>query len=106
MDGFGIAVLGGLDQKHHEESDDGSASIDNEQPSVGEGERRTGDGPNNYHDTSEDKRPRGAHGPGGVMGEFSEILAHGDTPDPPQIERWLRWRVPLHGRLSVWDGLR
>jgi len=36
---FGVAVLGVLDQEHHEKSDDGCGRINNELPGIGEMKR-------------------------------------------------------------------
>jgi hypothetical protein len=35
IDGLGVAVLGVLDQKHHQESDDGGAGVDDKLPRIG-----------------------------------------------------------------------
>jgi hypothetical protein len=43
--GFGVPVLRILNEEHHQESDDGSAGVDNELPRVRKIEHRTGNGP-------------------------------------------------------------
>ena len=50
----GVAVLGVLDQEHHQEGDDGRAGVDDELPGVAEAEDRPADRP--QHDEG---RPRG-----------------------------------------------
>lgn len=45
MDRFGIAVLGILDQEHHEKGDDRGGRINNELPGIGEMKGGTGEDP-------------------------------------------------------------
>src|SRR5262245_33999704 len=56
MNGGGVAVLGALNQEHHQERDDGGARVDDELPGVREAEERTRNGPD------DDDRERGAKG--------------------------------------------
>jgi hypothetical protein len=57
VNGAGVTVLRVLDQKHHEESDDGSASIDDELPGIGIMEVRPGDQPQRDDEQSREERP-------------------------------------------------
>ena len=54
LQGFGVAVLGVLDQKHHQERHDGGAGVDHELPRVGEAEERPGGRP---YDDDEERQP-------------------------------------------------
>src|SRR5690606_16108883 len=69
LDGFGILVLRLLDDKHHQESDDGGAGIDDQLPGVGKREQRAAYGPKQDDEESDDESP-GAAGCGyGFAGE-------------------------------------
>jgi hypothetical protein len=52
----GVAVLGVLDQEHHEESDDRGAGVDDELPGIGVAESRAGDRPGRDYDDGPDER--------------------------------------------------
>lgn len=52
LDGFPITVLGVLDEKHHEEGDNGRTGIDDELPGIAEMKQRSSRGPNKYHENS------------------------------------------------------
>ena len=69
-----VAVLGVLDQEHHEEGDDGRPGVDDQLPGIGEAEKRPARGPDDDDCAAEDERDR----PPGRMcdgrGEVSEEL--------------------------------
>lgn len=43
---FGVAVLGVLNQEHHQKRDDGGSCVDDQLPCVAEVKQRAGDDPN------------------------------------------------------------
>ena len=49
LDRLRIAVLGVLDQEHHQESHDGGAGVDDQLPRIAEAEDRAGDAPQRDH---------------------------------------------------------
>lgn len=58
LDRRAVPVLGVLDEKDHQEGNDGCAGIYDELPSVRKIEYRTGDRPNDHHQTGENKSGR------------------------------------------------
>lgn len=60
INGFRVTVLRVLDEEHHEEGDDGRASIDNELPGVREVKCRAGQPPNSNDDGCQCESPRAA----------------------------------------------
>jgi hypothetical protein len=75
MHGFGVAVLGILNQKHHEESDNGGAGVDDELPGIGEMKGRPGDSPDDNDDDSDSESPGRAENLRRVAGENAEGVA-------------------------------
>ena len=69
MNGFGIAVLGVLNQEHHQKCDDGRAGINNQLPSVRKMKRWSGGAP--YYDDKNSHRecPRAAQDDRGIARE-------------------------------------
>ena len=57
-----VAVLGVLDQEHHQEGDDRRAGVDHQLPGVGVVEERARDGPDE-HDKAAEQEGRRASGP-------------------------------------------
>ena len=53
-----VAVLGVLDQEHHQEGDDRRAGVDDELPGVGEAEDRPADRPDDDDRAAEDEGDR------------------------------------------------
>jgi hypothetical protein len=60
MNSLGVAVLGVLNQKHHQECDDGRARVDNQLPGIRKLEGWSGYGPNYYDENRYGKGPRAA----------------------------------------------
>ena len=81
MDRFGIAVLGVLDQEHHEKGDDRCGSINNELPCIREMKGGTGQDPH------EDDKHRSGKGPGAAKddGTPARENAKGVTYDAKKI---------------------
>jgi hypothetical protein len=75
VDRLRITVLGRLDEKDHQEGDDGRAGIDDQLPGIRIIECRSGHGPCNDDHARKDKSGR-THGASDMMGEFSEELRH------------------------------
>lgn len=50
-----VAILCGLNEKHHQKRDDGRPGIDDELPCVAKAEVRTGDGPDDHDRGCEQK---------------------------------------------------
>lgn len=82
LHGFAVAVLGVLDQEHHQESDDGGAGVDDELPSIAEMENRAGDQPDEDNEGGQAKGNRLAGEPGALAREFVEAA--------PMLQRFLR----------------
>src|SRR6266566_5829653 len=57
MNGFGIAVLGVLNQEHHEEGNDRRSGVDDELPGIGKVKRRSGEKPHEDDEHSSGKSP-------------------------------------------------
>ena len=62
MKGFGVAVLGILNEEHHEESNDRGGGVDDELPGIGEVENGAEDGPD--HDAGESQEKCGGRADG------------------------------------------
>ena len=82
MDSFGIAVLGVLNQEHHQECDDGRAGIDDELPSVRKMKRWSGHGPNYDNENGYRERPRAAQNARGIARENAKCIPD-DTKEIP-----------------------
>jgi len=86
MNGSSVAVLGVLNQKHHQESDDRGACINNELPRVGVVEVRPSQNPQNDYEQGAKECPFRSHPIGSLRGEdmktfFSAgpVCTHADT---------------------------
>ena len=64
-----IAILGVLNEKDHQEGDNGRARIDNQLPSIAKVEERAGKGPTEDDSDSQQERQRMACRIGGPFGE-------------------------------------
>jgi hypothetical protein len=71
----GVAVLGALDQEHHQERDDRRPRVDDELPSVGESEDRAGECPDCDHGQRDQERTRRANHERDPMSEAPEAVA-------------------------------
>jgi len=60
MNGFGIAVLGVLNQEHHEEGNDRGGGVDDELPRVGEMKSRASEAPHGDDEDGSSKSPGAA----------------------------------------------
>src|SRR5207244_11351889 len=69
-----IPVLGGLDEEHHQEGDDGGTGVDDELPGIGEVEHRSGDRPDQDDSERRNERPVAAH---------RVRYTAGEQPEPP-----------------------
>jgi len=72
---FGISILGVLNQKYHEEGDDGRGGVDDQLPSVGEVKRRAGEDPNEDDEHSAAKGPGAAKHGGRTARKNTECVA-------------------------------
>lgn len=61
IDRLRVAILGVLNEKHHEKSDDGGPSVDDELPGVGILKDRTSRGPNQHNKHCARECPLGAN---------------------------------------------
>ncbi len=75
MDRFGIAVLGVLDQEHHEKGDDRCRRINNELPRIGEMKGGTGEDPHEDDKHSSGKGPGAAKDDGRTTCEEAKRIA-------------------------------
>src|SRR5262245_11836912 len=75
MNRDGVFVLRSLDQKHHQESNDRRARVDDELPRIRKMKERSGDGPNNNGPEREQKSVRGAGGSRGLIGKPLEQIS-------------------------------
>ena len=74
MHRFGVAVLGVLNQKHHQEGNDGSSSVDDQLPGIGKMKCWTGEKPDQDHEHGSGKRPRASeHDAKGVAHHAEEV---------------------------------
>src|SRR5882724_9531847 len=73
---FGVTILGVLNQKHHEEGDDGRGRVDDQLPSVGKMKRRTGEEPNKNDEHGRRKCPGTSEDDGGTACEDAERVAY------------------------------
>src|SRR5260370_35305499 len=80
MHGFGVAGLRVLDQKHHEEGDDGCGGVDDQLPGIGEMKRWSGQNPYKDNQHSAGKSPRASEGDRGTAGEDAKCVAY-DTKE-------------------------
>ncbi len=69
MHRFRVAILGVLNEKHHQESDNGRPSIDDQLPGIGKMKRRTGQNPNENYEHRSRERPRASEHDGRAAGE-------------------------------------
>jgi len=69
MHGFGIAVLRVLNEKHHQESNDGGAGIDNELPGIGKMKDGTSARPDHDDQNRDRERPGAAENVGCLAGK-------------------------------------
>src|SRR5262245_3528483 len=81
MDSFGIAVLGVLNQEHHQECDNGRSSVDDQLPCVGKMKSGTGNKPDGNDKHSSSKRPGAAEYDCGTARENPERV----TDDAKEI---------------------
>jgi hypothetical protein len=70
MDGPGVAILSVLNQKYHQECDDGRAGIDDELPSVGIMKKWTCRNP---HNDDCDRRQKGLAGADTLRGPYRKL---------------------------------
>src|SRR6266852_8638223 len=66
---FSVAILGVLDEKNHQESDDRGPGIDDELPCIREMEVRSAKSPEGNHEYSRQKHVRMAHHLGRLAGK-------------------------------------
>jgi len=72
---LGIAVLGVLNQEHHQERDDGRPGIDDQLPGIGKMKSRAGQNPNENYEHRACKRPRASEHHGGATRENTKRVA-------------------------------
>ena len=82
MNSFGIAVLGVLNQEHHQECDDGRAGINNQLPGVRKMKRGSGHGPNYDDENRYREGPRAAQNGRGIARENAKCIPD-DTKEIP-----------------------
>src|SRR5260370_38059136 len=73
---FGVAVLGVLDQEHHQERNDGRSRIDDQLPGIGKMKCWTGEKPDQDHEHGSSKGPGASEHDGGTAGENTKNGAH------------------------------
>jgi len=78
---FSVTVLRVLNQKYHQERDDGRGGVDDELPGVGKMKGRAGNEPNEDHKNSSGKCPCTAEHHGGTAREDTERV----TDDTKEI---------------------
>ena len=76
MDRFCIAVLSVLNQKYHQERDDGRCGVDDQLPRIGEMKHRPGQEPNEDDKHSSSKCPGAPEHHRGTAGENTERIAN------------------------------
>jgi len=76
MHRFGVAVLGVLDQEHHQKSDDSGGGIDDELPRIGKMKSGAGEQPNGNHQHGSGKGPRAAEHESGAAGKEAKGVVH------------------------------
>ena len=86
MDSFGIAVLGVLNQEHHQECDNGRARINNQLPCIRKMKCWSGHGPNYDNHNGYRERPRAAQNDRGVACEDAKCILD-DTKEIPRSFR-------------------
>src|SRR5207244_13288621 len=74
MHGFGVTILGVLNQKYHEEGDNGRGGVYDQLPGVGEMKCRTGEQPDGNHKHSSSKCPGATEDHGGTVCENAECI--------------------------------
>src|SRR5262245_53654031 len=84
-----LAVLGVLDQKHHQEGNDRCPGVDDELPGIGVVEVGPGQSPDHDDNERGEKSPMQAHSVCGPLRKSTECLFHAATP---------------HGTLSYWKA--
>ena len=76
MHGFGVTILGILNQKYHEEGDDRRSGVYDQLPGVGEMKRRAGEDPNEDDEYSPAKCPGAAERDGRTARENTECVTY------------------------------
>ncbi len=76
MHRFGVAVLGVLDQEHHQKSDDGRGGIDDELPRIGKMKSGAGEQPNGNYQDGPGESPRAAEQDSGSARKDTKSVAH------------------------------
>src|SRR5215813_8755104 len=71
-----FAVLGVLDQKHHQEGDNGRAGVDDELPSIRVAEVRAGEAPDNDGDDRKQERPIASSSMRGFLSKSAKRFFH------------------------------
>src|ERR1700733_6352219 len=103
VNGSGIAVLGVLDEKHHQKGHNRCASVNDQLPGVGKVKDGTGDSPNQYDADCGDKSPAGAEVMRALGGKAAEPVGTSHIRRG-RLNRFLR---DLHGYFgSLHNGLR
>src|SRR6202040_2886090 len=74
VDRFGVAILGILNEKNHEESDDGSASVNDELPGIGEMKGRPRQPPQHNDENGTNKRPGRSQDRGRLAGKVTKAI--------------------------------
>jgi hypothetical protein len=82
VNGFGVTVLSVLDEKHHQERNDGRSGIDHELPGIGVVKQWAGDQPSHDYNRGQHKGPWRANGSGNP---FSTETKH--SMGAPAVER-------------------
>src|SRR5436305_12485810 len=75
MHGFGVPILGVLNQKYHKESDNGRGGVDDQLPRVGEMKSGASEEPDGNHKHSSSKCPGAAENHGGMARENAKCVA-------------------------------
>ena len=83
MDSFGIAVLGVLNQEHHQECDDGRARINNQLPGIRKMKRRSGHAPNYDDENRYREGPCATQNGRGIVRENAKCIPD-DTEEVPR----------------------
>ena len=72
LDGSAVPILGVLDQKNHEEGDDGRARVNDKLPRIGIMKNRPRDGPQEDHTHGNQKRDCAASGLRRTVGDLTK----------------------------------
>src|SRR6266436_7508812 len=76
MHRFSVAVLGVLNQEHHQKRNDGGSSVDDQLPGIGKMKCWTGEKPDQDHEHGSSKGPRASEHAGGAAGKDAKGVAH------------------------------